>query len=209
MIRETFPVGLLQCNCTILGDETTLEAIVVDPGAELSKIMAVIAKHGFTVKQILVTHAHIDHIAGALELKALTGAPIAYSQHDLPLVAMMNVQAGWLNMPTPDVRPPDEDLHDGQVVQVGALRAEVIHTPGHTPGSICLYLPEHTLLLAGDTLFAGSVGRSDLPGGDGALLIRSIRNNLLHLPDATNVIPGHGRPTSIGVERRSNPFLLE
>jgi len=207
MIRETFPVGLLQCNCTILGDEVSHEAIVVDPGDEIPQILQRLARHSLTVKQILITHAHIDHIMGAQRLKEITGAPISYNQRDLPLVAMMDVQATWLGIETPDVRPPDADLSDGQTVQVGGIAGEVLHTPGHTPGSLCLYLPEESLVLAGDTLFAGSVGRTDLPGGNGPQLIHSIHDKLLQLPDRTVVIPGHGPSTSIERERRQNPFL--
>ena len=207
MIRETFPVGLLQCNCTILGDETSREAIVIDPGDEIPRIVATLAKHGLSVKQILVTHAHIDHIAGAQSLKQLTGAPILYNQRDLPLVAMMDVQAGWLGMAPPEVAAPDSDLADDLSIAVEGICGKVIATPGHTEGSVCLHIPAESLLLAGDTLFAGSVGRTDLPGGDARLLIRSIHERLLPLPDATTVVPGHGSATSIGSERESNPFL--
>ena len=207
MIRETFPVGPLQCNCTILGDETTGEAIVVDPGDNVPQIVALLKKHALTVKQILVTHAHIDHIAGAQRLKRLTGAPILYNQRDLPLVAMMDVQAGWLGIPTPEVGPPDADLVDGLPIRVGAIQGEILHTPGHTQGSSCLYLPNQSLLLAGDTLFAGSVGRTDLPGGDTRALLQSIHDRILTLPDKTLVIPGHGEETSIEAERETNPFL--
>ena len=207
MIRETFPVGPLRCNCTILGDEISHEAIVVDPGDDIPRILALLAGHQLTVKRIVITHAHIDHIAGAQSLKQITGAPILYSQRDLPLVAMMDVQAAWLGVPTPEVATPDDDLLDGTSVRVEGLAAEVLHTPGHTQGSLCLYLPEHALLLAGDTLFAGSVGRTDLPGGDTVMLIRSIQERLMPLPDATVVIAGHGENTSIGRERHSNPFL--
>ncbi len=207
MIREILPVGLLQCNCTILGDEQSREAIVVDPGDDIPGILVLLARHALTVKQIVITHAHIDHIAGAQQLKRLTGAPILYNQQDLPLVAMMDIQAGWLNVPTPEVAPPDADLSDNQTVKIHGLTANVLHTPGHTPGSLSLYLPDQSLLLAGDTLFAGSVGRTDLPGGDTRTLIRSIQNRLLTLPDETIVIPGHGPNTSIGRERETNPFL--
>jgi glyoxylase-like metal-dependent hydrolase (beta-lactamase superfamily II) len=208
MIRETFPVGLLGCNCTILGDESSREAIVVDPGYDVPRILAVLAKHKLTVKQILVTHAHIDHIASAQSLKQITGAPILYNQADLPLVAMMDVQAGWLNLPVPTVPLPDHSPLDGEAVAVAGVRGEVLHTPGHTEGSLCLYVPSENLLLAGDTLFAGSVGRTDLPGGNTSKLLSSIRERLLPLPDATLVIPGHGSTTTIAAERISNPFLV-
>jgi hydroxyacylglutathione hydrolase len=215
MIRETFPVGLLQCNCSILGDDASGEAIVVDPGDDIPRILALLAKHKLTVKQILITHAHIDHIAGAASLKAVTGAPILYNQSDIPLAKMMDLQASWLGVPTPEVRPPDDSLEDGRVILIGAapelkrpgLRGTILHTPGHTQGSVCLHLPDEHLLLAGDTLFAGSIGRTDLPGGDGPTLIRSIHDKLLPLPDSTVVIPGHGPNTTIAEERDFNPFL--
>jgi glyoxylase-like metal-dependent hydrolase (beta-lactamase superfamily II) len=208
MIHEILPVGALQCNCSILGDEASGEAIVVDPGDDIPRILAILQRHKLTVKQILITHAHIDHIAGAARLKRLTGAPILYNPRDLPLVKMMDIQAGWLGMATPEVPPPDDSLDQGRIVEIAGLSGEILHTPGHTQGSVCLYLPEKNLLLAGDTLFAGSVGRTDLPGGDGPVLIRSIQDQLLPLPDSTVVIPGHGPKTTIGEERESNPFLI-
>jgi len=219
VIHEILTVGALQCNCSILGDEISHEAIVVDPGDEIERILAVLARHHLTLKQILVTHAHIDHIAGAARLKAATGAPILYNANDLPLVRMMDVQAGWIGTATPDVPSPDDTLDDGKLIAFGAISnasaisnpapitVNILTTPGHTQGSVCLYLPAQNLLLAGDTLFAGSVGRSDLPGGNGAELIRSIHNKLLPLPDTTVVIPGHGPQTTIGQERESNPYL--
>jgi glyoxylase-like metal-dependent hydrolase (beta-lactamase superfamily II) len=207
MIHEILPVGALQCNCSILGDEASGEAIVVDPGDEVPRILAVLRRHKLTVKQILITHAHIDHIAGAARLQALTGAPVLYNRNDLPLVKMMAIQAGWLGMETPEVRPPDDTLDDGKLISIANLSGSILHTPGHTQGSVCLYLPTQKLLLAGDTLFAGSVGRTDLPGGDGPTLLRSIHNKLLPLPDETVVLPGHGPKTTIGEERKSNPFL--
>ncbi len=208
VFRETFPVGLLGCNCTVLGDETTHEAIVLDPGADVAHILGVLAANNFTVRQIVVTHAHIDHIAGALALKQATGAPVVYNQADLPLVALMPQQATWLNVATPEVRPPDHSPANDEVLTVGTLHPQILHTPGHTEGSLSVYLPEQKLLLAGDTLFAGSVGRTDLPGGNTGKLLASIRERLLPLPDDTTVVPGHGPETTIGVERRTNPFLI-
>jgi glyoxylase-like metal-dependent hydrolase (beta-lactamase superfamily II) len=207
MIHEILPVGLLQCNCSILGDETSREAIVVDPGDDIPAIQAILKQHGLTVKFIFITHAHIDHIAGAQALKKLTGAPIFYNENDLPLVKMMDLQASWLRIPVPEVLPPDSILTDGQTFSVSGISGTVLHTPGHTQGSVCLYLPDHSLLLAGDTLFAGSVGRTDLPGGDTQQLLRSIHDRLLPLPDNVKVIPGHGPNTTIGEEREENPFL--
>jgi hydroxyacylglutathione hydrolase len=207
MILETFPVGPLHCNCTILGDETTHEAMVVDPGDNIPEILSRLQKHGLTLRQIVVTHAHIDHVGGAAQLRKLTGAPVLMNQQDLALLGMMEMQAGWIGVPTPEVAPPDASAEDGLAVGLAALPAEVLHTPGHTPGSICLLFPAQHLLLAGDTLFAGSIGRTDLPGGDGHQILRSLRDRLLVLPDATRVVPGHGPETTIGVERHSNPFL--
>ena len=207
MIRETFPVDLLQCNCTILGDEASHEAIVVDPGYEIPRILAALASHHLTVKQIVITHAHIDHIAGALALKEMTGAPIVYSQADLPLVAMMAVQAAWFDLAVPDVAPPDHSPADGEALAVRGIDTTIVHTPGHTEGSLSVYVPRAGLLLAGDTLFAGGVGRTDLPGGNHGKMLASIRERLFPLPAETVVIPGHGPDTTIGEEKLSNPFL--
>ena len=207
MILESFPVGPLQCNCTILGDEVTHEAMVVDPGDNIPEILSRLQKHSLTLRQIVVTHAHIDHVGGAALLKKATGAPVFLNQRDLDLLSMMEMQAGWLGVPTPEVAPPDASADDGLAIGLSTLPAEVLHTPGHTPGSICLLFPEQHLLLAGDTLFAGSIGRTDLPGGDGRQILRSLRDRLLVLPDATRVLPGHGPETTIGEERQSNPFL--
>jgi hydroxyacylglutathione hydrolase len=207
MILESFPVGPLRCNCIILGDEMTREAIVVDPGDNLPEILSRLQKHGLTLRQIVVTHAHIDHVGGAALLKRATGAPLLLNQRDLGLLGAMEMPAGWLGIDTPEVAPPDASAEDGLTVGLDALRAEVIHTPGHTPGSICLLFPSQHLLIAGDTLFAGSIGRTDLPGGDGRQILRSLRNRLLVLPDITKVLPGHGSETTIGQERQSNPFL--
>jgi len=207
MILETFPVGPLHCNCTILGDEVTHEAVVVDPGDNIPEILSRLQKHGLTLRQIVVTHAHIDHVGGAALLRKSTGAPVVMNQQDLGLLGMMEMQAGWLGVPTPQVAPPDASAEDGLTIGLATLPAQVLHTPGHTPGSICLLFPDHHLLLAGDTLFAGSIGRTDLPGGDGQQILRSLRARLLVLPDSTRVLPGHGPETTIGEERQSNPFL--
>jgi glyoxylase-like metal-dependent hydrolase (beta-lactamase superfamily II) len=207
MILETFPVGPLQCNCTILGDEATGEAIVIDPGDEVTRIHDRLVALGLKLKQILVTHAHIDHVGGAIRLKRLTGAPILLNENDLPLLQLMDQQAAWLGVPTPETAPPDERLCEGQQVGLESYPAQVIHTPGHTQGSVCLYLIPLKMIFAGDTLFAGSIGRTDLPGGNFEQIINSIQSRLLRLPDETRVIPGHGPATTIGLERRNNPFL--
>ncbi len=191
----------------MLGDREAGEAIVIDPGDEVGRIARRLTELGLKLKQIIVTHAHIDHVGGALRLKRLTGAPILLNENDLPLLAMMDRQAAWLGIATPETAPPDENLADGQRVGLEKYPAEVLHTPGHTQGSICLHFAPLKLLLAGDTLFAGSIGRTDLPGGDYDQIIDSIQSRLLALPDETRVIAGHGPETTIGMERRSNPFL--
>jgi len=207
MILETFPVGPLQCNCTLLGDEEAGEAIVIDPGDDIVRINDRLTALGLKLKQILVTHAHIDHVGGAIRLKRLTGAPILLNENDLPLLEMMEEQAGWIGVPTPEVAPPDASLADGLAVGLDRFPAQVLHTPGHTQGSVCLHFAPLKMVFAGDTLFAGSVGRTDLPGGNGRQLIDSIETRLMHLPDETKVIPGHGPATTIGLERERNPFL--
>jgi len=207
MILETFPVGMLRCNCTILGDEATREAIVVDPGENVSEILTRLAAHKLTLKQIVITHGHIDHVGGAARLKRVTGAPVFLNQHDLPQLAMMEVQAGWLGIQPPEVAPPDASADDGTRIGLPNFPGQVLHTPGHTEGSICLYFAPQQLLLAGDTLFAGSIGRTDLPGGDGRKILHSIRERLLTLPDPVIVIPGHGQKTTIAKERETNPFF--
>lgn len=204
---ETFPVGPLACNCTILGDEEAGEAIVIDPGDEIGRIQRRLVEHGLKLKQILVTHAHIDHVGGALKLKKLTGAPIFMNGNDLPLLEGMNLQASWLGVAPPETAPPDGSLDEGQRVGLDRYPAEVMHTPGHTQGSVCLHFAPMKLLVAGDTLFAGSIGRTDLPGGNSRQIIDSIHSRLLALPDETRVLPGHGPETTIGEERETNPFL--
>jgi glyoxylase-like metal-dependent hydrolase (beta-lactamase superfamily II) len=207
VILATFPVGPLECNCTVLGDEASGEAMVVDPGDNIPQILALLQKHKLQLKQIVVTHGHIDHVGGALRLKKATGAPILLNKNDLPQLEMMDVQAGWLGIEPPDVAPPDASAEDGMMVGIAGHAAQVLFTPGHTQGSICLHFAPESLLLAGDTLFAGSIGRTDLPGGDSRLILRSLHERVLTLPDATRVIPGHGPATTIGEERETNPFL--
>ncbi|MDR3741332.1 MAG: MBL fold metallo-hydrolase [Terracidiphilus sp.] len=207
MILETFPVGPLQCNCTILGDEAAGEAIVIDPGEEVGRIHRRLQTLGLRLKQIIITHGHIDHVGGALRLRQLTGAPILMNEADLEQLALMDKQAAWLGVATPETAPPDESLADGATVGLDAYQAKVLHTPGHTQGSVCLHFAPLNLLIAGDTLFAGSIGRTDLPGGNTAQILDSIHSRLLMLPDSTKVIPGHGSSTTISAERRSNPYL--
>jgi glyoxylase-like metal-dependent hydrolase (beta-lactamase superfamily II) len=207
MIHEILPVGMLQCNCSIFGDEQTREAMVIDPGDDVGQILELLVKHGLKVKAIVITHAHIDHIGGAQELKRITQAPVYMNLNDAGLQAMLATQAAWLGVPTPESVEIDAPLNDGATLQLGSLEFHVLHTPGHTQGSISLWIPSERKLVAGDTLFAGSIGRTDLPGGDGRQILRSIHQKLLPLPEETTVIPGHGDLTTIGREKQFNFFL--
>ncbi|MBV8207282.1 MAG: MBL fold metallo-hydrolase [Acidobacteria bacterium] len=210
MIHEILPVGPLRCNCSIIGDERSHECMVIDPGDDVDELLSQVRRRGLLVKQIVVTHAHIDHVGGAMKLKAATGAPILLNHNDTGLLAMLPEQAGWIGVPDPGRVEIDSDAADGSTVSVasGALCATVLHTPGHTEGSICLHFPSELKLIAGDTLFAGSIGRTDLPGGSLPRIMRSLHNVVLALPDDTIVVPGHGALTTIGRERQTNPFLV-
>ena len=207
MIHEILPVGPLQCNCSIFGDATSREGLVVDPGDEIAEILEIIQRHGLTIKAIVITHAHIDHIGGAQKLKQATGAPVYMNLNDTELQKMLDVQASWLGMAPPEAVAIDAAAQDGDRLVVGAAEFHVLHTPGHTPGSISLWIPAEGKLVAGDTLFRDSIGRTDLPGGDGKQILRSIHEKLLPLPEETVVIPGHGSNTTIGREKRHNYFL--
>ena len=207
MIHEIIPVGALQCNCSVIGDEATREGMVIDPGDEIEEILALVEKHRLTIKQIVITHAHIDHVGGAMKLRVATGAPILLNENDYALLKMLDVQAAWLGMRPPGKVEIDRGLNELDRVEAGSLSANVLHTPGHTEGSVCLYFPAEQKLIAGDTLFAGSIGRTDLPGGSFDKIIESLHGKLLALPDETVVVPGHGAVTTIGEERESNPFL--
>jgi glyoxylase-like metal-dependent hydrolase (beta-lactamase superfamily II) len=191
----------------VIGDEISREAIVIDPGDDVSGIVEILDRHGLKAKMIVITHAHIDHIGGAHKLRQLTGAPVYMHEDDKMLSDRLDFQAAWLGIETPEDPGIDTPAREGDVLRAGSIAAEVLHTPGHTPGSISLYLPLENKLIAGDTLFRGSVGRTDLPGGDTAQIGRSIKGKLYALPEHTIVFPGHGQTTTIGEEKRSNPFV--
>jgi hydroxyacylglutathione hydrolase len=261
LIHITIPVGMLQCNCSIIGDPFTREALVIDPGDEVTRILELLGRHRLTVKAIVSTHAHIDHVGGLSKLHQYTGAPVLMHRDDLPLYRAMEMQAAFLGVQAPELIEIDQLLKEGDSLRWGSFEAQVIHTPGHTPGSVSLYLPhdagkvtaageakkntvtreageefasvdslrnsadledtEETAapgesaktavhvpqLFSGDTLFAGSIGRTDLWGGSMHQIMESLRTKLMHLPDDTIVYPGHGPVTSIGHERHLNPFL--
>ena len=208
MIHEILPVGPLQCNCSVIGDESTREGLVIDPGDDIEDVLTLVRKHNLQVKQIVITHAHIDHVGGAMQLRAATGAPILLNQNDYALLKMLDAQAAWIGVAPPGRVEIDHSVAQADSIKTGSLSADVIHTPGHTEGSICLYFPAEKKLIAGDTIFAGSIGRTDLPGGSFEKIIRSLHDKVLELPDDTVVIPGHGPLTTIGDERQSNPFLV-
>jgi len=207
MIHEILPVGMLACNCSVIGDEVSREAIVIDPGDDISEILAILKRHELTVKTIVITHAHIDHIGGAANLRALTGAPVYMHEDDTVLAENLEMQAGWLGVATPENPGIDKAAKEGDVLRAGAIAAQVLHTPGHTPGSLSLFIPVEKKLIAGDTLFRGSVGRTDLPGGDSRLIKSSIQDKLYRLPEDTVVTPGHGEETTIGREKKLNAFV--
>lgn len=216
MIVETFPVGVLQCNCTIVGDETSREAMVIDPGDDPDLILSKLTAHKLTLKQIVCTHTHIDHVGAIFELQQKAGTPASIHQADLFLFEELETQAHWLGMPAPKRGTIDSFLKDGSTVGCSGVELGVLHTPGHTPGSSCFLLdnllgnlPNNSrkILFAGDTLFQNSIGRTDLWGGSMPQILSSIHNKVLTLAEDTLVIAGHGASTTIGHERRNNPFL--
>jgi len=207
MIHEMLPVGVLQCNCSIFGDEQTREAIVIDPGDNIPEIQAILKRHNLKVKAIVITHAHIDHIGGAHKLRAATGAPVYMNQNDMVLRDMLDEQAAWLGMETPEKVPIDAPVREGDKLVLGTTEFAVLDTPGHTQGSICLWIPAENKLIAGDTLFRDSIGRTDLPGGNGRQILQSIHDKLMPLADDAIVIPGDGETTTMGREKRFNDFL--
>jgi hydroxyacylglutathione hydrolase len=241
LIHEIIPVGMLQCNCSILGDPATREAIVVDPGDEVDRILEILRRHDLKLRAIVSTHTHIDHVGGLAQLHAATKATVLIHEGDLELYSHLDMQAQWLGVPTPAIMRIQDFVKEGDAVRWGGFAARVLHTPGHTPGSISLVVergseaasasPSHphahsghehvhptpkqpretsnesVRLIAGDTLFQGSIGRTDLWGGSTKDILKSIHEKLLTLPDETLVTPGHGANTTIGAERETNPYL--
>ncbi len=210
LLRETFPAGPLQCNCTILACGDTKDAVIIDPGGELGRIAEIVASYDLTVRAIIHTHAHLDHIFGTRDVQESHGGAICLHKGDLFLyegIAMQAAMFGWQVRPA---APVDRFVEDGDTIEFGKKSALVLHTPGHTPGSICFEVEvagERPLLFAGDTLFKRSVGRTDLPGGDGKQLARSIKERLYSRNLDAMVIPGHGPTTTLGDEAKANPFV--
>lgn len=209
MFVRTFPTGPLGCNCSILADLTTRDAIVVDPGGDFDRIQSELIQEGLKVRAIVHTHTHIDHVGATAPLQRLSGAEAMIHEADRFLYDMLPVQASLLRLQLPEKCEMVGTLTDDFCLSVGSLELAVIHTPGHTPGSVCFHCrtSEKGVLFSGDTLFERSIGRTDLWGGDSGAILRSIKQKLLALPDDTEVVPGHGDFTSIGDERAHNPFL--
>lgn len=208
MIIESFPVGPLQCNCSIIACPETREAAVIDPGGDVQKIMDFLEKHKLSVKYLLHTHAHFDHILGAREMKEKTNAKICLTKEDQMLYDNLDKQCAMFGFKSTQPLSIDQYLNDEEEIAIGKIKASVIHTPGHTPGSTCFRLAgKDNLLFSGDTLFQGSIGRTDLWGGSFDQIINSIKTRLLPLDDSTRVVPGHGPDTTIWSEKRQNAFL--
>lgn len=210
LIRKSFPVGVLGCNCTIVACPETHEALVVDPGDEAPRIMAELERLGVKAVTLVHTHAHFDHVLGTRDVALATGAEIALHKDDRWLYDNLAMQAGLFGLSAGPTMAPTRELVGAEVIPFGKREARTLHTPGHTPGSLCFYLEapdELPILFAGDTLFAGAIGRTDLWGGNFEQIVRSIRGPLFDLPDQTLVIAGHGPETSIGRERQDNPFV--
>lgn len=207
LIRKTFSVPPLGCNCSIIGDPVTQQAIVVDPGGAAERILREVRALGLTVTRILHTHAHFDHFLASGEMKNATGAALCLHEDDRELWDMLEMQCRAFGVPYVPVPPPDYWLTDEEKVSIGHVTATALHTPGHTPGSMSFHVPEGGVVLAGDTLFRGSIGRTDLWGGNFDTIERSIRDRLYTLDDSTLVVTGHGPETEIGWEKQRNQFV--
>jgi hydroxyacylglutathione hydrolase len=207
LIRKTFSVPPLGCNCSIIGDPVTKQAIVVDPGGAHERILQEVKQLGLTVTMILHTHAHFDHFLASGEMKKATGATLCLHEDDRELWSMLDVQCRMFGVPYVPVPEPEYWLKDEEKLLVGQLTAVALHTPGHTPGSMSFHVPDGNIVLAGDTLFRGSIGRTDLWGGDFDAIERSIHERLYTLHESTLVVTGHGPETEIGWEKHTNQFV--
>ena len=206
MIIRTVPVGITQTNCYVVGCEETQEGVVIDPGGHPQRILKAIEESELTMRYVLNTHCHFDHMGANAEIVAATGAPLALHAAELPLLQARG-GAAMFGVPVKESPMPDVELEPGQVLEVGTLRFQVLHTPGHSPGSVTFYLEEEGVAFDGDVIFQLGIGRTDLPGGDWNTLMRSIREVLFALPDETVLYPGHGPKTTVGQENRSNPWV--
>ena len=207
IIVETIPVGPLQCNCTILGDLLSRKAIVVDPGGDAEILLERLVELNLQVERIIHTHAHLDHFLASGKMKEATGAKLALHREDLFLWDMLEDQCRMFGIPFEPVPPPDQWLENEEEIDLNDLQGKALHTPGHTPGSMCFLFESQKILIAGDTLFQGSIGRTDLWGGDFKKIEKSIQEKLYTLDEETSVITGHGESTSIGHEMRANSFV--
>ncbi len=206
-IRVTFPVAPLYCNCTILGDRQSQLALIIDPGGDSDRILHEVEELGLSVFGILHTHAHFDHFLASGKIKEATGAPLWLHPADRDLWDILEVQCQMFQVPFAPAPPPDKWFKDGEDIRIGSMSGSVLHTPGHTPGSTSFYFEQEEILFSGDTLFRGGIGRTDLWGGDGQAIEKSIRERLYTLKEETLVIPGHGQESTIGWEREYNMFV--